>query len=72
MNSGEEAMTDVPNDDDHEVLEDYMEIYDTQWETTRTRGGSVFKRHIRTWMILIGRQASNGCAYDHSNKSTFK
>ena len=56
MNSGEEAMTDVPNDDDHEVFEDYMEIYDTHWETTRTRGGSVFKRPIRTWMILIGRQ----------------
>ena len=44
MHYGGEASPDVLNDDDHELLEDYMEIYDTQRETTRTRGGRVIKR----------------------------
>ena len=42
--SGDEAIPDVLNDDDHELFEDYMEIDDTQRETTRTRGGRVIKR----------------------------
>ena len=45
MDSDEETITDVPNDDDHELFEDYMEIDDTQPQTTRTRGGRVIKRH---------------------------
>ena len=44
MDPGDEAITDVPNDDDHEVFKHYMEIYDTQQDTTRTRGGRVIKR----------------------------
>ena len=44
MDSGDEAIPDVLNDDDHELFEDYMEIDDTQWDTTRTRGGRVIKR----------------------------
>ena len=36
MYSGDEAITDVPNDDDHELFEDDMEKYDTKRETTRT------------------------------------
>ena len=39
MDSGDEASPDVLNDDDddHELFEDYIEIYDTQRETTRTQ-----------------------------------
>ena len=40
----DDASPDVLNDDDHELLEDYIEIDDTQRETTRTRGGRVIKR----------------------------
>ena len=36
---------DVLNDDDHELFEDYIEIDDTQRETTMTRGGRVIKRY---------------------------
>ena len=36
MDSGDETIPDVLNDDDHELFEDYMEIEDTQRETTRT------------------------------------
>ena len=36
MHYGDEASPDVLNDDDHELLEDYIEIDDTQRETTRT------------------------------------
>ena len=44
MHYGDEASPDVLSDDDHELLEDYIEIDDTQRETTRTRGGRVNKR----------------------------
>ena len=44
MHYGDEASPDVLNDDDHELLEDYIEIDNTQRETTRTRGGRVIKR----------------------------
>ena len=44
MPYGDEASPDVLNDDDHELFEDYIEIDDTQWKTTRTRGGRVIKR----------------------------
>ena len=44
MHYGEEASPDVLNDDDHELFEDYIEMDDTQRETTRTRGGRVIKR----------------------------
>ena len=44
MDSDDEGSPDVLNDDDHELFEDYMEIDDTQRETTRTRGGRVIKR----------------------------
>ena len=44
MHYGDEASPEVLNDDDHELLEDYIEIDDTQRETTRTRGGHVIKR----------------------------
>ena len=44
INSGDEASFDDLNYDDHELFEDYMEIDDTQRETTRTRGGCVIKR----------------------------
>ena len=37
MPYGDEASPDVLNDDDHELFEDYIEIDDTQRETTRTR-----------------------------------
>ena len=37
MDSVDEAIPDVPNDDDFELFEDYMEIDDTQLETTSTR-----------------------------------
>ena len=37
MDSDDEAITDIPNDEDHELFEDYMEIDDTQRENTRTR-----------------------------------
>ena len=45
MDSGDETIADILNDDDHELCQDCMEIDDTQWETTRTRGGRVIKRH---------------------------
>ena len=45
LHYGDEESPDVLNDDDHELLEDYIEIDDTQRETTRTRGGRVNKRH---------------------------
>ena len=44
MHYGDEASPDVLNDDDHELIEDYIEIDDTQLETTRTRGSRVIKR----------------------------
>ena len=44
MHYGDEVSPDVLNDDYHESLEDYIEIDDTQSETTRTRGGCVIKR----------------------------
>ena len=44
MPYGDEAIPDVLNDDDHELFEDYIEIDDTQRETTRPRGGRVIKR----------------------------
>ena len=44
MDSGDEAIPDVLNDDDHELSEVYMEIDDTQRQTTSTRGGRVIKR----------------------------
>ena len=37
MHSVDEAIPDVLNDDDHELFDDYMEIDDTQRETTMTR-----------------------------------
>ena len=40
----DEASPDVLNDNDPELFEDYIEIDDTQRETTRTRGGRVIKR----------------------------
>ena len=40
----DEAIPDILNDDDHELFEDYMEVDDTQRETTRTRGSRVIKR----------------------------
>ena len=43
MDSVDEAIPDVLNDDDHELFEDYMEMDDTQRET-KTRGGRVIKR----------------------------
>ena len=43
MDSGDEAIPDVPNDDDHELFEDYMKIDNTHQETTRARGGRVIK-----------------------------
>ena len=45
MDCGHKAITDVTNDDDHVLFEDYVEINDTQRETTRTRGSRVIKRH---------------------------
>ena len=44
MHYGDEASPDVLNNDDYELFEDYIEIDDTQRETTRTRGGRVIKR----------------------------
>ena len=44
MHYGDEASPDVLNGDDHELLENYIEIDDTQRQTTRTRGGRVIKR----------------------------
>ena len=45
MDSSDEAISDVLNDDDHELFEDYMamEIDYTQRETTRIRGGRVIQ-----------------------------
>ena len=53
MNYGDEASPDVLNDDDHELLEDYIEIDHTQRETTRTRGGRVIKRptHLEDYEV---------------------
>ena len=45
MHNGDEASPDILNDDDRKLLEDYIEIDDTQRETTRTRGGRVIKRY---------------------------
>ena len=45
MHYGDGASPDVLSDDDHELLEDYIELDDTQRKTTRTRGGCVIKRH---------------------------
>ena len=39
----DEAIPNVLNNDDHELFEEYVEIDDTQRETTRTRGGRVIK-----------------------------
>ena len=44
MHYGDDANTDVLNDDVHESLEDYIEIDDTQRETNKTRGGRSIKR----------------------------
>ena len=49
MHYGKEASPDDLNDNDHELLEDYIEIDDTQRETTRARGGRVIKRHSHLW-----------------------
>ena len=55
MDSGAEAITDAPNDDDHELFEDYIEIHDTQWESTRTRGFLVIKRptHLDDYGVYV-------------------
>ena len=34
----------MANNNNNKLFEDYIEIDDTQWETTRTRGGRVIKR----------------------------
>ena len=44
MDSGNEAIIDVPNDHDHESFKDFMEIDYIQRETIRTRGGRVIKK----------------------------
>ena len=49
MLSGDEGIPDIPKDDDHELFEDYMEIVDTQLETTRTQGGRVTKRPMHRY-----------------------
>ena len=38
------TLPDVPNNDDHKLFKDYMEIYDKQRETTRTRRDRVIKQ----------------------------
>ena len=55
MDSGDEASPDVLNDDDHELFEDYIEIDDTQRETTRTRGGCVIKppMHLDDYGVYV-------------------
>ena len=55
MHYGDEASTDVLNDDDHDLLKDCIEIYDTQHETTRTRGGRVIKRptHLEYYWVYV-------------------
>ena len=52
---GDEASPDVLNDDDHELLEDYIEIDYTKLETTRTRGGRVIKRltHLEDYGVYV-------------------
>ena len=44
MHYDDEATPDVLNDEYHELFGNYIEIDDTQRETTRTRGGRVIKR----------------------------
>ena len=53
MPYGDEASHDVLNDNDPELFEDYIEIDDTQRETTRTRGGRVIKRptHLEDYWV---------------------
>ena len=53
MPYGDEASPDVLHDDDHELFEDYIQIDDTQRETTRTRGGRVIKRptHLEDYVV---------------------
>ena len=53
MDSGDEAIPDVPNDDDHELFKDYMEIDDTQRETTSTRGGRVTISCYYIWLNIV-------------------
>ena len=55
MHYGDEASLDVLNDDDHELLEDYLDIDDTQRETTRTRTGRVIKRptHLEDYGVYV-------------------
>ena len=52
---GDEASPDVLKDDDHELFEGYIEIDDTQRETTRTRGGRVIKRptHLEDYGVSV-------------------
>ena len=53
MHYGGEASPAVLHDDDHELFEDYIEIDDTQRETTRTRTGRVIKRptHLDDYVV---------------------
>ena len=44
LDYGDEAITDVPNDVDHELSENCMERDDTQRETIRTQGDRVINR----------------------------
>ena len=44
MDTGDEAILDVPNDDDHELFVHYMKIDDTHRETIWARGVRVIKR----------------------------
>ena len=55
MHYGDEASPDVLNDDNHELFEDYIEIDDTQRETTRTREGRVIKRptHLDDYGVKV-------------------
>ena len=55
MNSVDEAIPDVLNDDDQELFEDDMDIDDTQRETTRTRGSRIIKRptHLHDYGVLV-------------------
>ena len=68
MYSGDEASPDVRNDDDHELFEDYMEIDDTQRETTRTRGGCVIKRttHLDDYDYLSSSPDYYYNSYNHN------
>ena len=51
MPYGDEASPDVLNDDDNELFEDYIEIDDTQRQTTKTQGAGLSKG-LRTWKIM--------------------